>query len=108
MALLILLPYIVKLNALFTQDILSFNVEDTTKDQQAIFNMLAYPARPTGFLMFKQILNGLIENPIATSVFVIDFILLLFIRPPFLFSLLLLATLAGSCMYLGQKLAVFK
>lgn len=58
--------------------------------------------------MFKQILNGLIENPIATSVFAIDFVLLLFVRPPFLFSVLLLTVLAASCMYLGQKLAVFK
>lgn len=58
--------------------------------------------------MYKKIINGFIDNPIVTSVFAVDFLLLLFMRPPFLFSLIMLGTLAGCSMYLGQKTALFK
>ncbi|MDD5579186.1 MAG: hypothetical protein PHY16_07910 [Methylobacter sp.] len=58
--------------------------------------------------MFKKILNGLIDHPFLTSLFVTDFSILLFHRPPFLFSLLMLGGLTGMCMYFGQKLALFK
>ena len=58
--------------------------------------------------MFKKILNGFIDQPIFTSLFVADFGILLFHRPPFLFSLIMLCTLIGMCMYFGQKLALFK
>jgi hypothetical protein len=57
--------------------------------------------------MFKKILNGLIEHPILTSFFVADFSVLLFHRPPFLFSLLMFGALIAMCMYFGQKLALF-
>jgi hypothetical protein len=57
--------------------------------------------------MFKKILSGFIDHPILTSLFLTDFGLLLFIRPPFVFSLLMLGALAAMCMYFGQKLALF-
>lgn len=58
--------------------------------------------------MFKKILDALIDQPFLTSLFVADFGILLFHRPPFLFSLLMLGALMAMCMYFGQKLALFK
>ncbi|MCF7987299.1 MAG: hypothetical protein K9L60_07005 [Methylovulum sp.] len=58
--------------------------------------------------MFKKILNALIDHPILTSIFAADFFILLFHRPPFLFSLAMLAGLMALCLYFGQKLALFK
>lgn len=58
--------------------------------------------------MCKKILNGLIDQPLITSLFVTDFFILLFHRPPFLFSLVMLGALVAMCMYFGQKLALFK
>ncbi|MCX7097605.1 MAG: hypothetical protein NTV43_06820 [Methylococcales bacterium] len=58
--------------------------------------------------MFKKILNGFIDHPLLTSLFVADFGILLFHRPPFLFSLAMLGALMAMCMYFGQKLALFK
>jgi hypothetical protein len=58
--------------------------------------------------MFKKILDTLIDQPFLTSLFVTDFFILLFHRPPFLFSLLMMGTLVAMCMYFGQKLALFK
>jgi hypothetical protein len=57
--------------------------------------------------MFKKILSGLIDHPILTSLFVTDFGILLFHRPPFIFSLLMLGALMAMCLYFGQKLALF-
>ncbi|EIC31369.1 hypothetical protein Metal_3724 [Methylomicrobium album BG8] len=56
----------------------------------------------------KKIIDGFIDNPLASSIFLADFFLLIFIRPPFFFSLIMLGTLAASSMYLGQKTAPFK
>lgn len=58
--------------------------------------------------MFKKILNGLIDHPLLTSLFVVDFGILLFLRPPLFFSLLMLGGLVALCLYFGQKLALFK
>jgi hypothetical protein len=58
--------------------------------------------------MFKNILNGFIDQPILTSIFIADFGILLFHRPPFFFSLLMFGALIGMCMYFGQKLSLFK
>ena len=58
--------------------------------------------------MYKKIINGFIEHPIATSIFVIDFSILVFHKPPFFFAFLMLGALAASCMFLGQKIAPFK
>lgn len=57
--------------------------------------------------MFKKILLGLIDQPLFTSLFVADFALLVFHRPPFLFSIVMMSALVGMSMYLGQKLAIF-
>lgn len=58
--------------------------------------------------MFNKILTGLIDQPLFTSLFVADFALLLFHRPPFLFSLLMVGALVAMSMYLGQKLELFR
>jgi hypothetical protein len=57
--------------------------------------------------MFKKLLNGFIDQPFFTSLFVADFFLLLFHRPPFLFSMLMVGGLVAMSMYLGQKLELF-
>jgi hypothetical protein len=58
--------------------------------------------------MFKKIIDGFLDHPLLTSLFVTDFGILLFHRPPFLFSLIMLGGLMAMCMYFGQKLALFK
>ncbi|MGJ0489310.1 hypothetical protein [Methylobacter sp.] len=58
--------------------------------------------------MFKKIINGFIDQPLLTSLFVTDFLILLFHKPPFLFSLAMLGALIAMCLYFGQKLALFK
>jgi hypothetical protein len=59
-------------------------------------------------IAMKKIIDGFINNPLASSIFAVDFLLLIFIRPPFFFSMIMLGTLAVSSMYLGQKMAPFK
>jgi hypothetical protein len=58
--------------------------------------------------MLKKLLDGLIDQPVLTSLFLTDFFVLLFHRPPLLFSLVMMGALVGMAMYLGQKLALFK
>lgn len=59
--------------------------------------------------MFKKIIDGLIDHPVLTSVFLSDFlVLLLGPRLPFVASLLLFSGLIALTMYFGQKLALFK
>lgn len=58
--------------------------------------------------MFKKIINGFIDHPLLTSIFVVDLFILLLHKPPFIFSLLMLGGLVAISMYLGQKLALFK
>jgi hypothetical protein len=57
--------------------------------------------------MFKKILNGLIDHPVLTSLFVTDFGILMFKALPFPFSILMLGGLVAMSMYFGQKLALF-
>ena len=57
--------------------------------------------------MFKKLLNGFIDQPVLASMFVADFFLVLFIKPPFFFSLLLVGSLVAMSMYMGQKLELF-
>ncbi len=61
-----------------------------------------------GAVMFKKIIASLIDQPILTSVFVSDLMVLLFHRPPFFFSLLMFSGLLAMTMYFGQKLSLFK
>jgi hypothetical protein len=58
--------------------------------------------------MFKQLVDGFVNHPLVTSLFVADFLILLFHRPPFLFSLIMLGGMVAMCMYLGQKIAIFR
>lgn len=58
--------------------------------------------------MFKKIIDALIDHPLLTSIFLVDLIILLFHKPPFIFSLIMLSALVAISMYLGQKLALFK
>ncbi|GAB4267689.1 MAG: hypothetical protein Kow0065_18250 [Methylomicrobium sp.] len=58
--------------------------------------------------MFKKVINGFIDRPLLTSLFVTDLTILLFHRPPFFFSLLMLGALTAMSMYFGQKLSLFK
>ena len=56
----------------------------------------------------KKILMAFLDQPFLTSLFVADFLILLFHKPPFFFSLIMLGGLMAMCMYIGQKLALFK
>jgi len=58
--------------------------------------------------MFKKIITGLIDQPLLTSLYVVDLAILLLHKPPFIFSLVMMAALIGMSMYYGQKLALFK
>ncbi len=58
--------------------------------------------------MYNKIITGLLDRPILTSLFIMDFFILLFHRPPVFFSLVMLGSLVVMCMYFGQKLELFK
>lgn len=58
--------------------------------------------------MFKKILNAFIDTPVLTSIFVADLSILMFHKPPFIFSFVMLGALIAMCMYYGQRLALFK
>lgn len=58
--------------------------------------------------MCKTILNKFIDHPLVASLFVTDLLILLFHRPPFVFSLVMLSALIAMSMYFGQKMAIFK
>ena len=60
-----------------------------------------------GKFMFKKLLNGFIDQPFFASLYLADFFVLLFHRPPFLFSVLMVGALVAMSMYLGQKLELF-
>ncbi len=55
----------------------------------------------------KQLLNELLQTPLLTSVFIVDFSILVFHRPPAFFSILMLGGLVGLAMYFGQRLSMF-
>ena len=58
--------------------------------------------------MYKKIINGLIDQPLLTSLFVIDLVILLLHKPPFIFSVVMMGFLIAMSMYYGQKFAIFK
>ncbi len=58
--------------------------------------------------MFKKIIDCLIDHPLLSSIYVADLAILMFHKPPFIFSLIMLGALVAISMYLGQKLALFK
>lgn len=58
--------------------------------------------------MYKKIMDALIDQPFLGSIFIVDFALLLWIKTPIYFSILMLGGLMAMSMYYGQKLALFK
>ncbi|MGR9071879.1 MAG: hypothetical protein ACU833_02310 [Gammaproteobacteria bacterium] len=58
--------------------------------------------------MSKKILKIMTDHPLVTSLFITDLAILMFQRPPFFFSFIMMGGLVTMCMYLGQKLAIFK
>lgn len=58
--------------------------------------------------MYKKIVVGLIDQPLLTSIFIIDLAILLLHKPPFIFSVVMMSYLVGMSMYYGQKFNVFK
>ena len=57
--------------------------------------------------MSKKIIKIMTDHPLLASLFIMDLALLLFIRPPFFFSLIMMGGLVAICMFLGQKLQLF-
>ena len=58
--------------------------------------------------MIKKIFGALLDNPFIASIVISDLFILLFHKPPFLFAFVMFAILMAYCMFLGQKLALFK
>jgi hypothetical protein len=58
--------------------------------------------------IIKKFQAAVLEQPLLGSIFITDFAILLFHRPPFFFSLLMMGALVAMAMYFGQKLAFFK
>jgi len=58
--------------------------------------------------MLKKIITCLIDQPLLTSIYISDLAILLFHKPPFAFSLVMMTALVGISMYYGQKLNLFK
>ncbi|KAF3982202.1 MAG: hypothetical protein HFP81_00745 [Methylococcales symbiont of Hymedesmia sp. n. MRB-2018] len=58
--------------------------------------------------MYKKILDGLIDHPLLTSIFITDLAIMLLHKPPFIFALVMMSYLIGMSMYYGQKFSVFK
>ncbi len=56
---------------------------------------------------FKTLLGKLIATPLLTSLFIADFSILTFHRPPVFFSIIMLGGLVALAMYFGQKFALF-
>jgi len=56
---------------------------------------------------YKALLDELIATPLLTSLFIVDFAILTFHRPPAFFSILMLGGLVALAMYFGQKFAIF-
>lgn len=56
---------------------------------------------------YNKIAAVLTKTPLLTSLFVVDFVILAFYKPPALISLILLGGLVALAMYFGQKLGLF-
>lgn len=55
----------------------------------------------------NKIVNECLDQPLLAAIFICDFAVLLFHRPPLLYSLVMMALLVAIAMYLGQKMALF-
>jgi len=58
--------------------------------------------------MLKKIFDVFLDHPFLASIFITDLFILLFHKPPFLFSLVMMSALMAYCMFIGQKLSIFK
>jgi hypothetical protein len=56
----------------------------------------------------NKIINAALDQPLLASLFVADFAILVFHRPPFIFSIVMMGGLVALCLYYGQKLALFQ
>ena len=57
--------------------------------------------------MFKKIITGLIDQPLFSSLYIVDLVILLLHKPPFAFSIVMLGALVVMSMYFGQKNSLF-
>lgn len=55
----------------------------------------------------NKIVNECLDQPLLAAIFICDFAILLFHRPPILYSLVMMGLLVAIAMYLGQKMALF-
>lgn len=58
--------------------------------------------------MLKKIFSAFLDNPFLASIAISDLFILLFHKPPFIFAFVMFGLLIAYCMYLGQKLSLFK
>jgi len=58
--------------------------------------------------MLKKFFSALLDNPFIASIVISDLFILLFHKPPFIFALGMFCILIAYCLFLGQKLALFK
>ncbi|NOQ64200.1 MAG: hypothetical protein GQ582_06785 [Methyloprofundus sp.] len=58
--------------------------------------------------MIKKIFGALLDNPFIASIAISDLFILLVHTPPIAFSVPMFAVLIAYCMFLGQKLELFK
>jgi len=61
-----------------------------------------------GEAMLKKFIDVLLDHPFLASIFIPDLFILLFHKPPVFFSVIMLVPLMAYCMFIGQKLALFK
>ncbi|WP_428353332.1 hypothetical protein [Methyloprofundus sp.] len=61
-----------------------------------------------GATMLNKLLNALLDHPFLAAIVISDLFILLFHKPPFIFALGMFAILIAYCLFLGQKLAIFK
>ncbi|OQK15914.1 hypothetical protein AU255_17170 [Methyloprofundus sedimenti] len=58
--------------------------------------------------MLKKFFDALLDKPFLSALVLSDLFILLFHKPPFIFALGMFALLIAYCLFLGQKLAIFK
>ncbi|HIG64658.1 MAG TPA: hypothetical protein EYQ43_03640 [Methyloprofundus sp.] len=58
--------------------------------------------------MLKKLLDAFLDNPFIAAMVLSDLFILLFHKPPFIFAFCMFAILIAYCLFLGQKLAIFK
>jgi hypothetical protein len=78
------------------------------QQQQNTLSTINFKADMNNWIdIIKKFQAAMLDQPFLASIFITDFAILLFHRPPFFFSLLMVAGLVAMSMYFGQKLALF-